>query len=523
MDTKHIITVLVGITPNYLHTAVKKHIAILFLLFALSSFSILSCKKTDQYYEVLKTQPEVLKDYEPIYEVGTAMLIAGRFSETDLQIRVGDIQAEIIKVERILPSSSYRDSIQQVSIRIDKSMGIGMNRPVSITSSGITISAPDIEIIEDSQSGVLTGKLTVVKIADYPTNSNPVYCRNGKGNLYFLNKASFTVTRMNATGEMLNVFDPSVLKDNDGKPFTFSRLNGLGIDPNERYLYLSLYTQASGSQENHFYRLIRYDLENKTTEVLNKTSYSRLASKRILQSVKPFEGDIAQVKIFTATGIYPDSEGNIYFDMDQMFITKLDKDGRYSYLFKLDPISTVNISNPVDLAPEIFDPNLNEFYTRMKSSLLFPGVQMDITAMRNMTLNPDAKEYWYHLNRVSLSNQVLINSFKGKDKEGSKPPYISGSFGVLNGSPYGNDIWGRLPIAKGKLLVLYFQGLNHKDFPAWGVIDFEQKRGYRYAPGRFDTKGHRMTESDLLLEYDAEGMLYLTADNKKVILKTIYQ
>lgn len=484
---------------------------------------VLSCKKTDNYYQALIDQPELFKNYELVYSVGDTMLIHGRFNDSELRIDIGNFEAKILKIEKreYLVDHGFKDSIQLVSILITKEMGVGTNRKIKITSSKISIDAPSIEIIEDSESGVLSGKLTVTKIADYPVDSDPVYCRNGKGNLYFLHKANFTVTRINATGEMLNVFDPSSLKDKDGKPFTFSRLNGLGIDPNERYLYLSLFTQATGSQENHIYRLIRYDVENKTTEVLNKTFYSRLASKRTLQAAQPFEGNINEIKMYMATGIYPDSKGNLYFDMNGHFITKLTHDGYYSYVFKSN-----NVNNSEDLAPQIYDPNLEQYYSNSRGLQFFPGVQLiDYLVQNKIIFNPDFHEYWTKdLLRIDLERQVYINSLNGTGKMGkNSTPYISGSFDVLTNASYYNDRWGQLPIGKGKMLILWYKDLDKANFPAWGVVDYELKRGYRYAPGAFDNKGYKTTASDLLLEYDAEGMLYMTANNKSIILKTSYQ
>lgn len=528
MNKNYIKKTPVGTFTRCPQNQLKKKAFTLLMLFGLFSLILSSCKKTDQYYDVLKQQPEVFRNYDPLYEVGTIMLIEGRFNQTDLEIRIGDAAAEIIKIEKrdYLIDFGVRDSIMQVSVRINEAMGIGTKRPVSITSFGITIQAPAIEIIENSQSGVLPQKLTVMKIADYPANADPVYCRNGRGNLYFVDKTSYIVKRMDASGVMTLVFEPSVLKDSDGKPFTFTRLNGLGIDPKERYLYLSLYSQAIGSQITHFYRLVRYDLQNSTVTVLNETKYARLTAQRTLQAIQPFEGDIAQVKMLTATGVYPDGEGNVFFEMDQRFMTKLAKDGSYTYLFKLDPVNTSQVTNPLDPAPQIYDPNTSQYYHPMKAIQFFPGAQVDILRFRNTTFNPQHQEYWHSFNRISLANQTPINSFVGTGKMKGKQegnPFISGSFDVLTGAHYYKDRWGQMPLGKGKLLILYYQNSKHPDFPAWGILDFEEKRGYRYAPGAFDAKGHSFRDTDLLLEYDADGMLYLTANNKQVILKTIYQ
>lgn len=495
---------------------IKKHFTGILLTGLLFS----ACEKTEQYYDILKQQPEVFKNYESIYEVGDSMLIKGRFNERDLQIHIGDSKAEILKIEKqsYLVDFDYQDSIQQVTLRISRDMGVGANRTVQIISSGISIESPSIEIIENAQSGVLGGELTVTKIADYPSNSDPVYCRNGKGNLYFVDKTTHTVSRMDPSGALTIAFEASTLKDSGGQPINYTRLNGLGIDPKERYLYLSLYTQARGAEEFQFYWLIQYDLQNKTTKLLNKTAYHRLQNRRTLASIQPFEGNISDVKIFTANGIFPDSEGNVYFRGDH-FITKMDIQGRYSYVFKMRSVSM----------PQVFNPNSGSYYSANRAAQFFPGVQLLYeNQFNNITMNPDNQEYWTDGTLLSLEDQVLLNSFYGTSnnkKDGT--PYISGSFGLLTGasSPSNeyNDCWGRLPIGKGKMIVLWYKDLDKPNFPAWGVLDYDQEKGYRYAPGAFDAKGYRISTAELLLETDVQGMLYMTANNKSVILKTIYK
>jgi len=125
-----------------------------------------------------------------------------------------------------------------------------------------------------------------------------------------------------------------VLKDNDGTPFTFTRLNGLGIDPAERYLYLSLYTEAPSKTYWHYYRVCRYNLKNGEFTVLNKTliTYTAASDSLLMYSLRREIGD---VKIFTATGIYPDSIGNVYLTWISRMVTHLDDGGNYTYIFKI--------------------------------------------------------------------------------------------------------------------------------------------------------------------------------------------
>ena len=494
------------------------------------------CSETDNYYAQLKKQPELVKDYDAVYAVNDTLTIKGHFIANGLQIKIGDAAANIISISNKLNNATYNDSIQVVKLIVTNAMGVGTARPVSITSSGITVSGPAIEIVENSKAGLLPNGLTVQKIADYPTNSTPVYCRSGNGNLYFINKTTNTVTRMMPDGTLTQVFGPSQCKDADGTLFTVTRLNGCGIDPHEQYLYLSLYTVAPSRTYYHYYRLCRWDMVNKTFTVLNKTPYYIYKSKRTLSDAQPFEGTIQQVKMFTATGIYPDSVGNVYFDMDNRMITRLDAAGNYSYVLK-NSYTNYTLTDP---APQIVNPATSDYYSLSRTLQFFPGVIANYTKIE--AIAPDenflyVRQTTARLVRYDLTNQVMLNTFnKWLDASNFKKPYISGSFDVLTGATNDkNSLWGMMPLSDGKLLILYYQDLiadNEQtkafygkfDLPAWGILDFINERGSRYAPGGFDRQGYVMNYgTDALLNRDAQGMLYMTANNKSVILKTIYK
>lgn len=504
-------------------------------IFILSLVAFAACEETDRYYEVLKDQPQLIKNYDRVYSVGDTLSMRGRFNPEGLQIRIGDAGATIVSES----SSTGEIKTWVIKVLISEAMGIGVDRPVSITSSGITIEGPVIEIVEDANSGVLHGELTVQKIADYPTNTTPVYCHSGKGNLYFLHNETYTITRITPDGTARQVFDISKCRDADGTAFTFTRFNSCGIDPAERYLYLSLYTEAPFREYWHYYRLCRYNLKNGEFIVLNKTPYYIYRSRRTLSDVKPFEGNIADVKMFTATAVYPDSLGNVYFDMDKRMITHLDANGNYTYVFK----NTFTLDNYTlsDPAPEIVDPETDTYYSKSRTFQVLPGVLHDFQDIQ--AIDPAGDQLYIQtirnlLERYDLGSQVAVNGFNKTliVNSPNNKPYISGSFNVLTGQSIvdGNkSFWGKLPLPDGKLLVLYYQDLIDSEFyratylpfklPAWGVLDFKNERGYRYAPGAFDRQGYVMSSGDVLLNYDADGMLYMTANNKSVILKTSYK
>ncbi|MCE5331435.1 MAG: hypothetical protein LLF95_04755 [Bacteroidales bacterium] len=510
------------------------------LAYCLIALLFSSCSETDNYYDTLKHQPEIVKDYDAVYGVGDTMTIKGHLIRDGLKIRIGDAEAEIIGFESRLTNidlGRYNDSTQYVKVEITQAMGIGTGRPVSVTSSGIAVEGPAIEIIESSSSGLLPHEMTVQKIADYPANSSIVYCHSGNGNMYFINNTTYSVTRMKPDGSTEQVLDASQFVENGAK-FNVTRYNGAGIDPQERYLYLSLYTAAPLTDNWNYYRLCRYDLQQKTFEVLNKTPYYIYASRHTLANISPFEGDMDSVKMFAATGVYPDSLGNVYFNMNNTLITRLNANGAYSYVFKVQYYNGAGAVELNDPAPQVYNTA-----TKSEASAFsyFPGVV--ISYDRVQALDPDGAQFYTRatsstsLQHYDMVNAVMLNSFSSylNINFGAKP-YLSGSFAVLTGSTDAqNSEWGFLPMAGRRLLILRYQDLadgayaQQYQLPAWTVLDFDKERGSRYAPGSFDRKGYSMSNDrtpatkDVLINNDADGMLYMTANNKTVILKTVYK
>lgn len=508
------------------------------ILFA-SVCLIQSCKETDEYYQILKDQPEMLIDYADVYAINDTLQITGRFKQEDLIVKVGDANAEIVgfqsRLNRAQNAQGYNDSIQEVRVLIDETMGIGMNRPVQITSAGSTLQGKNIEIIEDAGSGILPGELTVEKIADYPAGYLPVYCRSGNGNMYFRSSSTHQVIRMLPDGSTETVFQTADLKMSDGSAIRFTRIDGMGIDPSEHYLYLSVFTAYTGSEPESFYRLFRWDMSNQTLKMLNETPYHRLLSRRTLSSIQPFEGPINEVKMFVATNIFPDSKGNVYFDMDSRFVTRLDGNGNYSYIFK-NPNSNWS-SSVSDVAPELYNAQAGAAYRESFVRQALPGIFTSSEYMSLLTIAPESDQlftvhynfsqetggYRYSFGHYNLRNRTFVNGFANQSS--SENRIISGSFPVLTGWVNSNvreNLWGALPLEEEGLLILY--NSNNARYPnQWGILDFTKERGKRYTPGIFDKKDYQLSATDALLNHDGQGMLYMTANNRSVILKTVYK
>ena len=111
------------------------------------------------------------------------------------------------------------------------------------------------------------------------------------------------------------------------------------------------------------------------------------------------------------------------------------------------------------------------------------------------------------------------------------PAFILGTFSDPNPS------FGFLPMPAKRLQVLFYQTLDggfinqpgdvskQFGFPKWIVLDFDAKRTYAYAPGRFDQNNgaYKFLVNDALLNYDEEGNLYATSNGKAFLIKTQQQ
>src|SRR5688572_2542178 len=137
-----------------------------------------ACSDADNFYGVLDTQPEVVADYNPVYGVGDTLIIRGRLNpENNLEIHIGDVKAEVLETttEKVVNNQNGL-MIDIAKMRITEAMGIGANRPITLTSAGFTIEAPSIEIVGDANVSILDKQLQLVKVADIPAGSTPLYC-----------------------------------------------------------------------------------------------------------------------------------------------------------------------------------------------------------------------------------------------------------------------------------------------------------------------------------------------------------
>lgn len=501
---------------------------------------LFSCKKAENYYDKLSGQPEILTDYQTIYGVGDTLTIKGRLGiNNNLHIRIGNIDAPILEALKVRNTTLDAPDLDLVKVLIKQEMGIGTNRPIEISSGGNTITPPTIEIYEGANIGILPNPLKLIEHFRFSTGAIPLYCQNGKGTV-FIWEVSKTISRVTKQGVKEELINASALVDNYGS-FSITTFNCGGVDPQEQNLYFSAITTDNSVENstNEIYRLCRFDLRNKTLTTLNRTLYPKTANQRTLASAMPFEGSVTQSRIYKITGIYPDKEGNVYFNLMSHFITKMTNDNTYRYVFKTRESNAAFI-------PEILNPTTNVNYFGEAIHDLFPGV--NIYSRFVISLNPVDKLFYgaqtldggNTLTQYDLENKVQLYQLPRPFLNISElaAPYISGSFKVLTGvsneqaSP---NFFGYMPITKDGLLVLNYQSLDgvstdaQKEFykrfsmPAWSLLDFKLKRGIRYAPGSFIRGNYKMLQNDRLLNYDEDGMLYMTANSNATIVKTTYQ
>lgn len=497
-----------------------------------------ACNKAENYYYKLHDQPEVRLNYNTVYGVGDTMTLIGRLNpEKNLQIHIGDADARIISSKKVRPTDNLGTidtvtRVDEVKFIITKEMGIGPNRKIQVVSANNVTNWPSIEIIESTADGILKKQLQLVKHLDYPAAAIPVFCQNGKGDI-FLWKMDHSVLKIAKDGTLTNILTSSTLKDEIGT-FTITQFNAAGIDPQEQNLYFSAITidGAADNAGNQIYRLCRYNLPNAQLTTLNRTVYSSTSTMRTRDAYQPFQGEIGSVKLLTCREIVPDSKGTVYLNIGNYAVAKL-SGNNLNYLFKK--------KNSSDF-PQVWNPDKNQFYFQSDLNSFFPGVNTDVIPR---AWSPD-EELMYG---VSVSSQISFSQFDLVNQTesfkmpfgysdiiyGDAKPYISGSFNVLSGVYSVNDtrepgLFGYLPLPGENVLILYYQALeDNKDhpyatqYPTFGIRNFKEKVGKRYAPGKLVRNGYVMGKTDQILNYDSDGMIYMTANGKQTIVKTTYK
>jgi len=509
-----------------------------YLCFLLIIITFSACTDADRFYQKLDRQPEILNNYNSVYIVGDTLTIQGRLNpENNLEIRIGGVKAEILSVTVIDISENSPYTIESAKVLITEEMGIGEDRPVSVTSAGIIISTQSIEIVGNGDIGILPHQLQLQKVVNIPSGSTPIYCRSGNGHVYLMNNKTYAVSRVTPDGNIEQVFSLSACKDADGTPFDVTQVNAMGVDPKEQYLYMSLYTKAPWATYWSYYRFCRWNMQNNSFEVLNKTPYHIYRSQRTPEAAQPFEGRVAEAKIYKITAIYPDSEGNIYCSLMGHFLTKLNTDGNYSYLFNFTQNQSAKPTTEDAFVPLINNPETGEYYSTVWIHQFFPGNKinyginyMDLKTQKAYTrVNNGSSLRVTDMTTLIQTGEYTQNYL---DMYAGDVPYVTASLKNFNGAFVSSHTADPLPV-DGKLVGLYFmeqatvESALLKNFykayelPALCEINLGNHTVRRYAPRKLVMNGYNMTKVvDQFLNIDEDGMLYLTANTQQVIVKT---
>jgi hypothetical protein len=487
-------------------------------IFLLSLFVwvlLTACHKSQYFYEQLMSTPELYQDpqyaYHPSYNLGDTMVIYGRLNpQNHLVIRIGDTLAPIVHTGTVsIPSSGSigiggsNYLIDEVKVLITAGMGLGRSRMVAITSNGKTMQGPPIAIFSSAALGYPTSPLKMTAYSSFPIGATFLRCISGKGSVWYFYNSVFTCIHKGGIND--TVLSSNALRDASGS-FQIVTLYSGGVDAQEQNLYFSALT-SDASADNatmSIYRLCRYNLVSGQLTTLNRTLLPKDGTKVTVAHYQPFEGAVGQVKIPKASVICPARNGDLYLRLGDYAICRISSAGSMKYLLKgQSPQATF----PVD--GNLMPGQIPQFPNDLTKSVIAPDDALVYLYSLSFDLNSRTIISGY-----DLVNQASVYSYV-KATINDHSFIISGPMSTLTGTTgKADELLGLMPLSNDRLLVLY------TFIPTWGVLDFAGNRGDQYAPDKFDYQGYAFTNKDLLLNYDQEGQLYMTANNGAVLVKT---
>lgn len=516
------------------------------MLIALLCTVLFACNKTDRFYEQLIATPELAAEntamYKNAYRVGDTMMIYGRL-KGQLQVQIGaaaPLQVESLPAV-VISASNSKVTYDCIKVLITKEMGIGSNRPVTITGGGIVLYCPAIEIHENAGIA-LTDSLKIVSYAALPAGAVIFYCRDGRGSIYMYDNGSVMLLRNGQTQTVLSAFG-----DQQGS-FSVIKMYCGGVDRAGKFLYFSALTE-DGQPDNAdhlIFRLCRVDLQSKQVTTVNRTLIPKNGKSITAATYQPWEGNVAQVKIIAACDIAPAEDGNVYMLLycpigltSDTTVKPASYDNRdFHALARIDPAGKVTYlyNRRAQYGPWVMIPGT----LRTLALTNFPGSSFNSISMDGVqSISPDEKLFYVlpmiwngaqGVNLYDLQNRVLLYEYRKERLSVNDIPQLTGPFSALkNGWNFSSSYsaqqgFGLMPMPGRRVLLLFFQSLNYSKeiyrVPAWSTLDFAHERGDLYAPSYCELGGYMMREDDLLLNYDESGHLYMTANSMKEFVKT---
>ncbi|MBC9934457.1 hypothetical protein [Chitinophaga qingshengii] len=497
----------------------------------LVSCQLSSCYKADNFKNMLDALPQVSYQtgysYRTSYTVGDTMTVTGRLQPNNgLKIRIGHEDAVIVAADslhfRPFTGDSATIPMDWVKVMITDNMGSGADIPVTITSGGHTIKAANINIFGRYGEGSFRESLALTVHADITSPYNVfLHCINGKGDLYFYEYTTGNLQHIKKDGVVETLLTKAQLT---GGLYNIKTFTAGGVNPQGTKAWISVQTDTT-------YAFVELDLVAKTTKVLNHTK----------AYTAPYIGEIGQVNV-KVKAIYPDSKGNVFLvtpgvswgqEKDYGAVAKYsDADRTISYQFRtnitpegLPGVDITDPDNPFVMMLPLMLPDESVMYLPGSNKLTVYDLQSRVV-IKTLKIQPEA---W----------GVLPNSYTGAFN-GIKINF-SGYIGN-NSSP--ETGFGFLPRPGQKMIFLLYQYLEGRTLgmasgnmaplvggPKWMAFDFAEGRTYQYAP-QADLSGFAFEPfnapgkpasifPDQLLNYDAEGHLYATANGRKKIVRTI--
>lgn len=481
-----------------------------------------SCESADQFYEFQKGTPEVQELGTYSYNVGDTIKFVGRLNPADLKINIGDVAAKIAAVETQGAGALFGNRLlDRVKVVVTREMGSGPGVPVSVESLGQKINLKPIDILPDQNVGLIPHKLKLTRRAKPATRLSMMECLSGTGTIFYWDHENKGLFKMLKDDTEIKIIEESSLSDENGE-FKIDFVYAGGIDSKEQTLYFIASTKdniVNPNPSGNVWRLVQCDLTNRKCEVLNRSyspSYYRFLT---MDLVLPFEGKIKDVKIINSFDkIKVMDDGTVYFFRRGYYITKMDPNRDYRYVFKMKGFNAWDSKTDQDVPDYVMIGML-------------PGVFMNPDSFNPFAIAPDEHIFYNSYNRVTslwdVKNKYMIQSFESKEYKRDKKPVTNVSFESYYSVGF-NSFFGEFsvetPLPGRRLLGVFYQnknGKNYEDFPVFGIINFKTKKINRYSPGKTDFGNHLIWSSrDRILNYDEDGMFYATSDEKRRLVKT---
>jgi len=470
-----------------------------------------SCNKADEFKDTLDNIPQISNatgyKYKSSYVLGDTITITGILHpDKNLRIEIGNVTATILSMDTIYYGILNGAGImQQAHLIITKDMGIGKKRSVVVYNGTNSVTGASINIYDKGGEGSFDNPLQFTDVLPSAGRQN-VYlsCINGKGDIYYYNFLENSICKLTKDGTVTTLLSTAELTTDQNETFNVQNFIAGGVNPQGTTAYVSLQTESD-------YRFCQLDLTSKTVTTINTTTSSDISS--------PYEGKLSNMNTIFS-GVFPDSAHTVYVfigttrqypGQNAKAVASYDTQTKaFNYLFKT---SRAQSDMPGVLLTNYFSSSSDDIRIYPQEKTLFYFFNYLGTSSSGIRA----------VSRYSLSSRIKINEFTSQTVSGSSNigSFTGISFSVGNG-------WGYMPMSGYRLETLYNNSSTSTSNEQWLVMDFRNERTYQNAPGVFTFGTYFIgptisgsTRIDEMLNYDETGNLYMTANNRSAIVRTI--